>query len=109
VEDSIVANPTAHLTAASAPHVQSAGPVPRPGAAADPSAPSFGALLKQAVGDALEAGHRSEAATLQAAAGRADLQGVVEAVNAAEITLQTVVALRDRMISAYQEIIRMPM
>jgi flagellar hook-basal body complex protein FliE len=33
----------------------------------------------------------------------------VEAVNAAEITLQTVVALRDRMISAYQEILRMPM
>jgi flagellar hook-basal body complex protein FliE len=109
VEDSIVANPTAHLTAAPTPQVQSAGPVPRPGAAADPSAPSFGALLKQAVGDALEAGHRSEAATLQTVAGRADLQGVVEAVNAAEITLQTVVSLRDRMISAYQEIIRMPM
>ncbi len=104
-----MANPTAHLTAALAPQVQSAGPVARPSTAAAPSAPSFGALLEQAVGDALEAGHRSEAATLQAAAGRADLQDVVEAVNAAEITLQTVVALRDRMISAYQEIIRMPM
>ena len=39
----------------------------------------------------------------------ANLQEVVEAVNAAEITLQTVVAVRDRMITAYQEIIRMPM
>jgi flagellar hook-basal body complex protein FliE len=34
---------------------------------------------------------------------------VVEAVNAAEITLQTVVAVRDRIITAYQEIMRMPM
>jgi flagellar biosynthetic protein FliQ len=33
---------------------------------------------------------------------------VVEAVNAAELTLQTVVAVRDRMIAAYQEILRMP-
>jgi flagellar hook-basal body complex protein FliE len=34
---------------------------------------------------------------------------VVEAVNAAELTLQTVVAVRDRIIGAYQEIMRMPM
>jgi flagellar hook-basal body complex protein FliE len=33
---------------------------------------------------------------------------VVAAVHAAEITLQTVVAVRDRMISAYQDILRMP-
>ena len=32
----------------------------------------------------------------------------MEAVNAAELTLQTVVAVRDRMITAYQDIIRMP-
>ena len=40
--------------------------------------------------------------------GQANLQDVVEAVNAAEVTLQTVVAVRDRMIAAYQDIIRMP-
>jgi flagellar hook-basal body complex protein FliE len=104
-----VANPTALLTPVLAPQVQSVDRMPREATAAEPSAPSFRALLDQALGDALGAGQRSEAATLQAAAGRADLQEVVEAVNAAEITLQTVVALRDRMISAYQEILRMPM
>ena len=44
----------------------------------------------------------------QAFVGHANLREVVEAVNAAEITLQTVVAVRDRMIAAYQEIMRMP-
>ncbi|MEM6903398.1 MAG: flagellar hook-basal body complex protein FliE, partial [Pseudomonadota bacterium] len=34
---------------------------------------------------------------------------VVMAVNNAEITLQSVVSIRDRVISAYQEILRMPM
>ncbi len=53
------------------------------------------------------AGARSRC--VQAVAGGANLQEVVEAVNAAEITLQTVVAVRDRIITAYQEIIRMPM
>jgi flagellar hook-basal body complex protein FliE len=38
----------------------------------------------------------------------ADLQQVVNAVTAAELTVQTVTAVRDRVISAYQEVLRMP-
>jgi len=41
-------------------------------------------------------------------AGEADLTDVVAAVNSAETTLQVVTGLRDRMIQAYQEILRMP-
>ena len=41
------------------------------------------------------------------AAGKAELVDVVTAVANAETTLETVVALRDRMISAYQDIMRM--
>lgn len=70
--------------------------------------PSFGDLLQQTVADAVTASRHGEAVSIQAASGRADLQDVVEAVNAAEITLQTVVSVRDRVISAYQEIMRMP-
>jgi flagellar hook-basal body complex protein FliE len=70
--------------------------------------PSFGAMLEQTMSDAIAAGHRGEAAATEAAAGKASLQAVVEAVNAAELSLQTVVAVRDRMIAAYQEILRMP-
>jgi flagellar hook-basal body complex protein FliE len=80
---------------------------PAPGGA-EPAAASFAAVLEQTLVDARDAGSRSEAASLQAIAGKASLQEVVEAINAAEVTLQTVVAVRDRMISAYQEIIRMP-
>jgi flagellar hook-basal body complex protein FliE len=73
----------------------------------DPVA-SFASVLEQTLLDARDTGARSEAASLQAISGKASLQEVVEAVNAAEIALQTVVAVRDRMISAYQDIIRMP-
>jgi flagellar hook-basal body complex protein FliE len=72
------------------------------------AAPTFGALLEQTLREAIDAGHKSEAIVTAAVSGRASLQDVVEAVNAAELSLQTVVAVRDRIIAAYQEILRMP-
>ena len=41
-------------------------------------------------------------------AGRGDIVDVVTAIAAAETQLQTVIAVRDQVISAYQEILRMP-
>lgn len=70
--------------------------------------PGFGDLLAKSVGEAVEASQMSENISIQAVSGGSDLQDVVEAVNAAEISLQTVVNIRDRVISAYQEILRMP-
>jgi flagellar hook-basal body complex protein FliE len=70
--------------------------------------PSFGDLLADSIGEAVDASRSSESISIQATSGQSDLQDVVEAVNAAEISLQTVVAIRDRVISAYQEILRMP-
>lgn len=72
------------------------------------AAPSFAALLERTLADAIDAGHKGEAIATAAIGGHTSLQEVVEAVNAAELTLQTVVAVRDRMIAAYQEILRMP-
>ena len=40
--------------------------------------------------------------------GKGDLVDVVSAVNAAEMSLETVVAIRDKVIAAYQDILRMP-
>ncbi|MEO1018033.1 MAG: flagellar hook-basal body complex protein FliE [Pseudomonadota bacterium] len=60
--------------------------------------------LKTAVGDLKTA----ETMSIQGLQGKASLQNVVEAVNAAEMSLQKVTAVRDRVISAYQEIMRMP-
>lgn len=80
-----------------------------PGAAPEGGAASpFQALLAETLSDATVAGRAGESAALDALVGRASLQDVVQAVNAAEVTLETVVAVRDRMIAAYQEIMRMP-
>lgn len=75
-----------------------------------PKAPgsSFAELVKGAAEDALAAGHKAEAATLQAVDGSAEVSEVVTAIADAELALQTVVAVRDQVISAYQEILRMP-
>lgn len=69
---------------------------------------TFAALVAENLEDAVAAGRRSEAVSSQAAVGAADLQDLVEAVNAAELSLQSVVAVRDRIIGAYQDILRMP-
>ena len=51
---------------------------------------------------------QSRAAQLQDLRGELATQDVVQAVMAAELTIQTVTAVRDRAIQAYQELLRMP-
>ena len=51
---------------------------------------------------------RREAQALAAAAGKADIVDVVTAVAESEAALETLVAVRDRVIAAYEEIMRMP-
>jgi flagellar hook-basal body complex protein FliE len=69
---------------------------------------SFSSLVKNAALDSLSTLRGGEKASAEAVTGDASMTDVVEAVTAAELTLQTVVAVRDRMMSAYQEIMRMP-
>ena len=71
-------------------------------------APAFGALLKGELVGSVDALRQGEAASLQNLAGQANTQALVEAVTAAEMSLEKVTAVRDRVLSAYQEIIRMP-
>jgi len=69
---------------------------------------SFSKLLQQAGTGVVDALGKSEAASLQAVTGKADLAAVTEAVTNAQVALQTVVAVRDRVIAAYQDILKMP-
>lgn len=69
---------------------------------------NFGDLIKKATINSIDAMRDGEKASAEAVIGSADLTDVVQAVTAAELTLQTVVAVRDRMLNAYQEIMRMP-
>ena len=68
----------------------------------------FSDMLREATESAVSSLREGEAQRLRAAAGTADINDVVMAVGNAEMTLQTVVTLRDKVIQAYQEIIRMP-
>ena len=72
------------------------------------SGPGFSEVLQQVAKDAIDTTRKAETASLQAVEGKADLTQVVNAVTAAELTVQTATAVRDRVISAYQEILRMP-
>ena len=69
---------------------------------------SFGELLSGVVNDAVSSNRAAEMKASSLVQGKGDLVDVVSAVNAAEMSLETVVAIRDRVISAYQEIMRMP-
>ena len=69
---------------------------------------SFGDFLSGVMNDAVNSGRAAEAKAGSAVQGKGDLVDVVTAVNSAEMTLETVVAIRDRVIAAYQDIMRMP-
>jgi len=76
--------------------------------AASPVGGGFGDMVKSALTDALKASKNAETQMANQVAGKAQLVDVVTAVSAAESSLETVMAIRDQVISAYQEILRMP-
>lgn len=67
----------------------------------------FGDLVQQSLQNAIGVEQQGEAASLAAVTGKADIGSVVEAVNNAELTLQTVLAVRDKVLAAYTEIMHM--
>ena len=93
---------------------QQAGSAAQPAApdeaagAAPAQGPNFGNMVADAVGSVEATVQNAEQLTVQAASGQAELVDVVTAVAAAEVQLETVVAVRDQVIRAYQEIMRMP-
>ncbi len=72
------------------------------------NAPSFSELLTGGLQKARDAGYGGESTSTKAIANEAELHDLVSAVSNAELTLNTVVAVRDRVINAYNDIIKMP-
>lgn len=68
----------------------------------------FGATLRRAVEGAVDLGRSADAASTQALLGQGSVTDVVLAVSRAEMALQTAVTLRDRVVAAYQDVMRMP-
>jgi flagellar hook-basal body complex protein FliE len=77
-----------------------------PAQGASPAA-SFGGMVENLVGEASGSLRQAETASARQVAGKGDLVDVVTAIGAAETALNTVVAVRDRVVSAYTEIMHM--
>ena len=69
---------------------------------------TFANMVKGVAQDAIGSAKQAEDLSDAALAGKASLRDVVTAVNNAELTLETVVTVRDKVISAYNDIIKMP-
>ncbi|MBY0382414.1 MAG: flagellar hook-basal body complex protein FliE [Xanthobacteraceae bacterium] len=78
------------------------------GKAGDNNGPSFGSVLKDALGSVMEAGRKSDAQTVAAASGKANVMDVVTAVAETDVAVSTLVSVRDKVISAYEDVMRMP-
>lgn len=71
--------------------------------------PDFASMVRDAVQGVVDQGKASEAKTAAFANGKGNVIDVVTAVSETEVAMQTMVAMRDKVISAYEDIMKMPM
>jgi flagellar hook-basal body complex protein FliE len=102
---SVAANAYASLSKIMDPTGSGAGGLGKSG---ESGGPSFGAMLKEAMGGVLEAGRKSDAQTVAMASGKANVMDVVTAVAETDVAVSTLVSVRDKVISSYEDIMKMP-
>ncbi len=88
--------------------MDSAGGAGALGKAGETNGPSFGAVLKETLGSVMDAGRKSDAQTIAMAQGKANVMDVVTAVAETDVAVSTLVSVRDKVIQAYEDIMRMP-
>ena len=69
---------------------------------------NFGSVLKNVIDAVAQAGHKSDAQAQAVAMGKANMIDVVTAVAESETAVQALVAVRDKVIAAYEDILKMP-
>ncbi len=77
------------------------------GAAAPTAGADFGAVLKDVMSSTVDALKAGEASAVAGINGQRSVQEVVDTVMNAEQALQTAIAVRDKLVAAYQEISHM--
>jgi len=82
--------------------------VDRGDAAGGEGAGGFGSVLQRALDGAVENLRTADDRSAEARSGGGNLTDVVTALARAELTLQTATAVRDRVVQAYQDIMKMP-
>lgn len=75
---------------------------------ADVERPDFSKMMEESLDSAINTLHKNEQISQAGLMGEVSLDGLMIAVTQAETTLRTMVAIRDKMVAAYQEIIKMP-
>jgi flagellar hook-basal body complex protein FliE len=75
---------------------------------AQDSGPNFGNVLKDVIDAVSEAAQRSDTQAAAVANGKANMIDVVTAVAETETTFQTLVSVRDKVIAAYEDVLKMP-
>ncbi|ATQ41980.1 flagellar hook-basal body complex protein FliE [Caulobacter mirabilis] len=96
------------LAAAKAYATTQGSAAPGLGGAAPTQGKDFGDLLQSVMTDAVQTSKNAETQIAKQVQGKAELIDVVTAISSAEASLETVMAVRDQVIAAYQEIMRMP-
>jgi flagellar hook-basal body complex protein FliE len=95
--------------AAAARYASTAASAPGEGASQGTQpAGDFGQMLTRAIAETVATAKEADRAAAAAVAGKANVTEVVTAIARAELALQTTVAIRDRVIQAYQDVMRMP-
>jgi flagellar hook-basal body complex protein FliE len=72
------------------------------------SGTSFASVLKEAISSVNELGHKSDAQTRAMVNDKSNMVDVVTAVSETEVAIDAVVAVRDKVIAAYEDIMKMP-
>lgn len=70
--------------------------------------PNFGQLLAQQVQGVVDSGRASDQMAIDMVNGKANVVDMVTKLSETEIAIESMVTIRDRVISAYEEIMRMP-
>ncbi len=71
-------------------------------------AADFGTTLQRAMEGTVDNLHEADTKAMTALSGGGNLTEVVTALARAELTLQSATAIRDRIVQAYQDIMKMP-
>lgn len=84
------------------------GGTPAPTAPSGQGGNDFASALSEAVQGVVDSGKAADVKAMDLVNGKGDVVDVVTAISQTEMAIETMVTVRDRVISAYEEIMRMP-
>ena len=88
--------------------VQNQGAKSVGGAPAAEEGPDFGTMVTHAMNDVVSSSKMAEHQMAAHTQGKAELVDVVTSISSAQASLETMMAVRDQVIQAYQSIMNMP-